>query len=82
MTLTIEELIEQEQNKKEREQEVEKTQPKKGPEPLEGKEGKYVIFLYTACIQHADKKTNVCALLQLTQTSTSYQMQITSVVEH
>ena len=53
LTLTMEELIEQEESKKEREQEAEKTQPKQGPEPLEGEEGKYVTFLCTACRQRA-----------------------------
>ena len=49
LTLTMEEFVKQEQNKKQREQEAEKTQPKKGPETQEGEEGKYVTFLYTAC---------------------------------
>ena len=48
LTLTMEEFVEQEQNKKQREQEAEKTQPKKGPEPPEDEEGKYVTMLYTA----------------------------------
>ena len=50
LTLTMEMFVEQEQNKKQREQEAEKTQPKKGPET---QEGKYVTFLYTACRHHA-----------------------------
>ena len=58
LTLTMEEFVEQEQNKKQREQEAEKTQPKKGPETPEGEEGKYIyIFIHgmqASCIQHAD----------------------------
>ena len=53
LTLTMEELVEQEQNKKQRKQEAEKKQPKKGPETQEGEEGKYVTFLYTACRHRA-----------------------------
>ena len=53
LTLTMEEFVEQEQNKKQREQEAEKTQPKKGPKPPEGEEGKYIKFLNTACKQCA-----------------------------
>ena len=40
LTLTMEEFIEQEQNKKKREEDAEKTQPNRGPEPCEGEEGK------------------------------------------
>ena len=58
LTLTMEEFVEQEQNKKQREQEAEKTQPKTGPETPEGEEGKYIyIFIHSmkaSCIQHAD----------------------------
>ena len=85
LTLTMEEFVEQEQNKKQREQEAEKTQPKRGPEPPQGEEGKNMLhFVYTACKHHAYsvQRTNVCALFQLTRTSASFQMQITSVVEH
>ena len=58
LTLTMEEFVEQEQNKKQREQEAERTQPKKDPETPEGEEGKY-IYIFThgmqaSCIQHAD----------------------------
>ena len=53
LTLTMEEFVEQEQNKKQREQEAEKTQPKKGPETQEGEEDKYVTFFYTAYRHHA-----------------------------
>ena len=58
LTLTMEEFVEQEQNKKQREQEAEKTQPIKGPETPEGDKGKYIsIFIHgmqASCIQHAD----------------------------
>ena len=77
-------------NKKQREQEAEKTQPKRGPEPPEGEEGKNMLhfdiqhasIVHIVCIQHADARTNVCALFQSTTTSVSFQMQITSIVEH
>ena len=54
----MEEFVEKEKNKKQREQEAEKTQPKKGPETPEGEEGKYIyIFIHSmqaSCIQSAD----------------------------
>ena len=89
LTLTMEEFVEQEQNKKQREQEAEKTQAKKGPETPEGEEGKYIyIFIHgmqASCIQCAysmQMQTNVCELFQATHTSASYQMQITTIVEN
>ena len=45
----MEQFIEQEQNKKKREEDAEKTQPHRGPEPGEGEEGKYSFN-----IQHLD----------------------------
>ena len=76
LALTMEEFVEQEQNKKQREQEAEKTQPKKGPQNPEGEEGKYFyIFIHgmqASCSQHAysmQMETNVCELFQSTCTS-------------
>ena len=50
LTLTMEEFIEQEKNKKQREEDAEKTQPHRGPEPSEGEEGKYNTFLIYSVI--------------------------------
>ena len=57
LTLTMEEFVEQEQNKKQREQEAEKTQPKRGPESLKGEEGKNMLHFY---IQHASIMHTAC----------------------
>ena len=61
LTLTLEEFADREQNKQSREEEAAKNQPKKGTEPKAGEEGELYNFIYsvhTACIQHADEKTN------------------------
>ena len=60
LTLTMEEFVEQEQNKKQKEQETEKTQPKRGPEPHKGEEGKDMLHFY---IQHASIMHTACSIL-------------------
>ena len=83
LTLTVEEFIEQEQNKKKREEDAEKTQPHRGPEPSEGEEGKCNTFLIysmqTACGQC---NSNVLPFFQWICTSVSFQSKITNVVQH
>ena len=44
LKLTIEEFIEQEKTKKQREEDADKTQPHRRPEPAEGEEGNYYRF--------------------------------------
>ena len=89
LTLTLEEFDEQKQNKKKRQEEMVKKQPKKGPEPKAGKEGECYTFIYsvpTACTQHAYSMLMHTLMLvnffQLTHTSASYHLQITSIVQH
>ena len=44
LKLTMEEFIEQEKTKKQREEDADKTQPHRGPEPTESEEGNYYRF--------------------------------------
>ena len=44
LKLTMEEFIEQEKTKKQREEDADKTQPHRGPKPSEGEEGNYYMF--------------------------------------
>ena len=67
LTLTMEEFVEQEKNKKQREDDAGKTQRHRGPEPSEGKEGKYNSFLiYSMQTAYRHCNSNVSHFFQWT----------------
>ena len=67
LTLTLKEFAEQKQNKKKRQEEVAKKQPKKDLNPRQVRKVCYTFIysMHTACIQHADAYTNVVEFLSV-----------------